>query len=335
MNILITGCFGFIGYNFLNYLIKNYNTDFSISAIDVLKSQTSVINKNKFIEKNNLNFFEIDINNIDNLNLNGIDVVLNFAAESHVDNSISDPLSFIDSNVRGTTSLLTWSLKNKVKQFIHISTDEVYGSYKESFPDETYSYNPSSPYSSSKASAELICKAYSNTYGMNINIIRPSNNYGIYQQPEKLIPFSIAKLINNEKIEIYGNGKNIRHWLHVDDTSSAILKVIESNSTNEVFNIGSGVYLENLAVVKKILHFFNADYSKVDYVDNRLGHDFRYAMNFEKIKKLGWLPKASFDHELEKIVFWYKNNQSWWEDTYSEVLKNRKFRNMIISKDKK
>ena len=294
MNILITGCFGFIGFNFLNFLTNNHRDDFKVTGIDALKSQTSIINKNKFLKENKINFFDLDINNIDNLNLKDIDIVVNFAAESHVDNSISDPITFIESNVRGVTCLLSWSLKNKVKHFIHISTDEIYGSFKKEFPDENTRYNPSSPYSSSKASAELICKAYTNTYGMDIKIVRPSNNYGIYQQPEKLIPFSIARLINNEKIEVYGTGKNIRHWLHVDDTSSAILKVIESNSKNEIFNIGSGVYLENLDVVKKILQFLNMDYSMVEFVEDRLGHDFRYAVNFEKNKKIRMVTKSKF-----------------------------------------
>jgi dTDP-glucose 4,6-dehydratase len=329
VNILITGCFGFIGFNFLNYISDNFSKEFKIIGIDALKFPTSKINSTKYTENENFEFYEIDINNIHETNIEDIDILINFAAESHVDNSITNPIGFIESNVKGLGNLLMWAFEKDIQNILHISTDEVYGSSDEDYPSENSKFNPSSPYSASKASAEHLCTSFAKTYGQNINILRPSNNYGIYQQPEKLIPFSIANLINDRNIEVYGSGKNIRHWLHVNDTSRAILKVMESTCENEVFNIGSGEYLENLFVVDKLLEILNLDSSRISFVEDRLGHDFRYAVNFDKLKQLGWEPKEKFDLQLEKIVTWYENNQDWWSDSYKEIVKNREIRNKL------
>ena len=201
---------------------------------------------------------------------------------------------------------------------------------EEAFPLETSEINPSSPYSASKASAEHFCTSFAKTYGQNINMMRPSNNYGIYQQPEKLIPFSIANLLNNKNIEVYGMEK-------ISDTgymsmilSRAIMKVAESSCENEVFNIGSGEYLDNLFVVNKLIDILDLDNSRISFVEDRLGHDFRYAVNFDKLTNLGWSPKENFDDQLEKIVAWYKKNECWWSSSYDEVLENRKVRNKLL-----
>lgn len=330
MKILITGCFGFIGFNFLNYISNNYPEDFQIIGLDKLKFPTSKINHKQYKGNSNFEFYEMDINEINNISIKDIDILINFAAESHVDNSITNPIGFIESNVKGVGNLLMWSYRMGVAKIIHISTDEVYGSLEEAFPLETSEINPSSPYSASKASAEHFCTSFAKTYGQNINMMRPSNNYGIYQQPEKLIPFSIANLLNKKNIEVYGTGKNIRHWLHVDDTSRAIMKVAESSCENEVFNIGSGEYLDNLFVVNKLIDILDLDNSRISFVEDRLGHDFRYAVNFDKLTNLGWNPIENFDNQLEKIVAWYKKNEWWWSSSYNEVLENRKVRNKLL-----
>ncbi len=329
MKILITGCFGFIGYNFLKFLTQNDTDDIKIIGIDSLNLNTSKKNYELFSSKN-FEFINLDINKINQIDIKGIDILVNFAAESHVDNSISNPISFIESNVNGLGNLLFWAIKSKVNKFIHISTDEVYGSLESGYPNEDTNFNPSSPYSATKAGAEYLCRSFSKTFDQNIIIIRPSNNYGIYQQPEKLIPYSIANLINGGKIEVYGDGSNVRHWLHVTDTCKAILKIIEKSPKNEIFNVGSGIYLDNLTVAKKILSILGFNDSKIKFVEDRLGHDFRYAVNYSKLENLGWSPEMSFDKELEKIVDWYKNNTEWWLESFNQVLENRKIRNKLI-----
>ncbi len=329
MKVLITGCFGFIGFNFLNYVSKKYTNDFNIVGIDSMESNCSYENKKLYLDKENFTFFDLNINDIDKLDSkhsDNIDCVINFAAETHVDNSIFMPEKFIYSNVMGVTELLKFVHKKKIKKLIHVSTDEVYGSTKEAYFKEEDSFNTASPYSASKASAELICNAFSKTYGLNVTMVRPANNYGIYQQPEKLIPFSIAKLINREKIEIYGEGKNIRHWLNVEDTCSAIIAIMNSKIQNEVYNIGSGFYLENIKLAEKLIDIFGLDDSFIEYVEDRPGHDFRYATDLTKLNNIGWKPEANFDVELDKIVDWYKENTQWWLKEYNKILINRKKR---------
>jgi dTDP-glucose 4,6-dehydratase len=269
-------------------------------------------------------FIDSNIVNINNIEIPDIDVIINFAAETHVDNSIFMPEKFIESNVLGVTELLKYAVKNKISKFIHISTDEVYGSVEEGYSQESDSLDPSSPYSASKASAELICKSFIKTYGLNVSIVRPANNYGYFQQPEKLIPFSVANLLNNQNIEIYGDGKNIRHWLHVNDTSSAVLKIMENVNEPEIFNIGSGIYMNNIDLSYKLLDVLKLSDERITYVEDRPGHDFRYAVDVSKLKSLGWEPVAQFDEELENIVNWYIANNEWWKDSYQNILKNKR-----------
>ena len=252
MNILITGCFGFIGFNFLKEISKNYKSDFNISGIDLLDNSYSNLNFELMESNKNYKFYAENIVNIEQINFEStkFDLIINFAAESHVDTSIYNPNVFIDSNVLGVNNLLKFCLKNKIKNFIQISTDEVYGSTKDYYFEEIDILNPSSPYSASKASADMLCNAYAKTYGLNIKTIRPANNYGPFQQPEKLIPFSISNIIENNQVEIYGDGTNVRHWLYVKDTVSGILKVIEKGRDGEIYNIGSGTYFNNNEIAK-------------------------------------------------------------------------------------
>lgn len=324
MKFLITGCFGFIGYNFIKYIQKRYPEDINIIGIDSLESSCSVKNFDSITETQNFIFIKDSISNIDQYDIEKVDVVINFAAETHVDNSIFMPEKFVDSNILGLTHLLKFAIKKEVKNFIHLSTDEIYGSTKDRFFIESDTIEPSSPYSASKASAEMICKSFTKTYGVNINMVRPGNNYGIFQQPEKMIPFSIANLSSGKNIEIYGNGQNIRHWLFVEDTASAILKIIEKETKNEIFNIGSGFYLSNLELSKKLLSLLKLSEDRLEFVEDRPGHDFRYATNFSKLMNIGWKPVADFDTELSKIVNWYISNENWWKDEYINIIQNKR-----------
>lgn len=291
MKVLITGGCGFIGYNFVNYITSLNTESLDVIVLDSLASNTSKQNS-KLLPKN-VDFIYGDINEIDKYShlLPNTDVVFNFAAETHVDNSIFDPNAFIKSNVLGLSTLLQNCYKNEVKDFIHISTDEVYGSSKEKFFIESDPLNPSSPYSASKAAAELICNSFTKTYGYKIKIVRPANNYGIFQQPEKLIPFSIANLLNGGNVEIYGNGLNIRHWLHVDDTCEGIYTIFKKGDYGEVYNIGSDQYSSNIDLMKSLIEIMSIEEEKIIFVPDRPGHDFRYAINIEKLKGLGWRPK--------------------------------------------
>lgn len=329
MKIVITGCYGFIGFNFLNHIIKNYGSEFQIIGIDKLNNPYSRLNYETFNEHENFEFFEEDICNIDSLDsnkLDKVDVLVNFAAESHVDTSIYNPELFIKSNILGVNNLLTYSVKNKIQNFVQISTDEVYGSSVKEFFDESNKLQPSSPYSASKASADMICEAFRTTFGLNIRTIRPANNYGNYQQPEKLIPFSISNLVEKKEIEIYGDGTNVRHWLSVKDTVNAITYVIEKGKDNEIYNIGSGEYKSNNEIAKMLVSYFNLENDSIKYVKDRPGHDFRYAIDFEKIKNIGWEPKYLLENTLNETIEWYLQNKEWWKKDLENLRTRRNLR---------
>lgn len=324
MNVLITGCLGFIGLNFTKLISKKYK-HISITGIDVANNLYSQ-NNSKIISKlENCTLILEDITNIEKLNLENkkFDAIFHFAAESHVDNSIHSPDNFIHSNILGTSKVLQFSIKNNIPNFYHISTDEVYGSNITDLNVEEDSMNPSSPYSASKASAELICSSYENTYGFQVCILRPANNYGIYQQPEKLIPFSVANLINNKNIEIYGDGKNIRHWLHVEDTSNAILHLFENKINTGIYNIGSNEYLSNIELANKLIKILNFSSNRIEFVKDRPGHDFRYAVSIKKLESTGWKPSKNIDNALEDIVRWYELNSEWWKLGFEEIQNKR------------
>ncbi len=324
MNTLICGSFGFIGFNFSKDALSK-NKD--VILLDSLNNKCSEINFNEISES--VNKVKLDINqvDVDFIKKNKITKIINFAAESHVDNSISNPKSFIHSNIVGFENLLRCSIQSEISEFLHISTDEVYGSYLSDFANEEFKLNPSSPYSATKASADLIGLSYRNTYGLNLKIIRPANNYGIYQQPEKLIPFSIISILNGKKIELYGDGNNIRHWLHVDDTVDGVNHVLEFGKGGEIYNIGSGEYLSNIEIAQKILSTLNLEFDdNVDFIEDRPGHDFRYAVDFSKLRNLKWKPKKNIASEIDKVINWYSDNTSWWDDNYRKTIDSRKSR---------
>ncbi|MCA1032230.1 dTDP-glucose 4,6-dehydratase [Bacillus timonensis] len=317
MNILVTGGAGFIGSNFVQHMIKKY-TDYNITNLDLLTYSGNLENLASLNEKENYSFIKGDI--ADEVLVNDIvrkkkiDVIINFAAESHVDRSIADPGVFIKTNVTGTQVLLDAARKNNIGKFIQISTDEVYGSLPETglFTEET-DLAPNSPYSASKAAADLLVRSYHKTYGLNVNITRCSNNYGPLQFPEKLIPLMITNLMENKKLPIYGSGLNIRDWLHVSDHCSAIDLVLHKGISGEVYNIGGNNEKTNLEIVQTIIKTLGASEDLIMYVEDRLGHDKRYAIDASKIKEqLNWHQEISFEEGIKETIKWYTQNHQWW-----------------------
>ena len=241
------------------------------------------------------------------------DAIVNFAAESHVDRSITGARDFIETNVLGVQNLLAASLHNQVSVFVQVSTDEVYGSISEGSWSEEYPLLPNSPYSASKASADLICRSYNRTFGMDIRVTRCSNNYGPHQFPEKVIPLFVTNLIDNGKVPLYGNGLNVRDWLHVDDHCDGIYSVLSEGKSGNIYNIGGGRELTNRELTEIIFRKFGRDESSIEYVTDRLGHDLRYSVSHEKIsRELGYKPKINFEDGIEETIEWYKRNESWW-----------------------
>lgn len=331
MKFLVTGGAGFIGSNFLHYMVKKYPKDYFV-CLDLLTYAGNYDNIRTLETCDNFKFVYGDIRNADEINSlflrEKFDVVVNFAAETHVDTSIKNPNIFLETNVMGTVNLLN-AVKEmetiyKVKRFHQISTDEVYGDLpldkaQLSF-NETSPLRPSSPYSASKISADLFVLAYARTYKIPVTISRCSNNYGAYQFLEKLIPLTILRALNNEKIPIYGNGKNVRDWIHVKDHNIGVDMIIRHGKNGEVYNLGGNSEKENIEVVKLILKILNKSEDLIEYVSDRKGHDLRYAMNYNKAKTmLGWEPQIDFKDGLKETIDWYLNNKEWLEN-----LENRK-----------
>ncbi len=319
MKLLVTGGAGFIGSNFILYWLKKYPDD-KIINLDKLTYAGNLENL-RSVEKNpNYEFIRGDICDPKLVNslTEKVDTIVHFAAESHVDRSISDPAPFIKTNIEGTYVLLEAALKNKVKKFHHISTDEVFGALelnsKEKFNDST-PYNPHSPYSASKASSDHLVRAYHTTYDLPITISNCSNNFGPYQFPEKLIPLAITNLIEGKKVPVYGDGLYVRDWLYVEDHCKAIDLILQKGKIGETYLIGGLTEdVSNIDIIKKILKIMGKDEAQIEYVKDRPGHDRRYAIDWSKInKELGWKPEHNFDEYLKETVDWYKNNQEWWE----------------------
>jgi dTDP-glucose 4,6-dehydratase len=242
----------------------------------------------------------------------GIDTVVHFAAESHVDRSIADASVFVKTNVLGTYTLLEASKLQKVRRFIHISTDEVYGNIQEGSFRETDILSPSSPYSSSKAGSDLLALSYFTTYNLPVIVTRCTNNFGPYQYPEKLIPLFVTNLIDGQKVPVYGTGKNIRDWIHVNDHCRAVDLLLDIGNSGEIYNIGGENEKTNLEITEKILVLLKKDDSMIEYVADRPGHDFRYSLNCSKLRALGWKPSQSFEEGLRDTVSWYVQNEWWW-----------------------
>lgn len=319
MKILVTGGAGFIGSNFILYWIKNHPEDLIVN-LDKLTYAGNLENLKSIEGNSNYSLLHGDIcdSKIVDKAMEGIDTVVHFAAETHVDRSIIDPTEFIKTNVLGTQVLLDAALRNKVKKFHHVSTDEVYGSLElgqKNIFNERTNYNPRSPYAASKAGSDHLVRAYYHTHNLPITISNCSNNFGFYQFPEKLIPLAITNLLEDKKVPVYGDGLYVRDWLYVEDHCRAIDLILQKGKTGETYCVGGLTEdINNLEVIKKIIKLLGTNESYIEFVKDRLGHDRRYALDWSKIKnELGWQPLHNFDEGLEKTVNWYKENQDWWK----------------------
>ena len=317
MRLLVTGGAGFIGSNFVRRITDGtYSGISSIVVLDKLTYAGLRINLNLAEGFPGYRFVEGDICDSELVSslVSEVDAVINFAAESHVDRSILGSSDFVQTNIVGVQVLLD-AIKNSRQKirFLQVSTDEVYGSIKTGSWTEESSFLPNSPYAASKAGGELLARAYHMTHGLDILVTRCSNNYGPHQFPEKLIPLFITNLIEGKKVPLYGDGKNVRDWLHVDDHCQGIFKALQNGKAGQVYNIGGGQELNNLEITNLILSLMGARSSSIEYVEDRKGHDFRYSVNSDKAKKeLGYEPKIDFGTGLQETISWYKNNEQWW-----------------------
>lgn len=316
--VLVTGGAGFIGGNFVHYMVAKY-PEYHIFNLDALTYAGDLTKHQKIEGKSNYTFVHTDITK--SLEIHKLfekeqfDYVVHFAAESHVDRSIREPEVFIRTNILGTQILLEAAKRIGVQKFVHISTDEVYGELDfdpDTFFTEETPLQPNSPYSASKASSDFLVRSYYETFDLPVNITRCSNNYGPYHFPEKLIPLTISRIINDEPVPIYGDGKHIRDWLHVEDHCSAIDLVLHKGELGEVYNIGGHNEKTNLEVVQTIIKALGKSEELIQYVPDRLGHDRRYAIDPSKLERLGWVPVYSFDSGIQQTITWYLENQIWW-----------------------
>ncbi|UCE66227.1 MAG: dTDP-glucose 4,6-dehydratase [Candidatus Zixiibacteriota bacterium] len=321
MKIMVTGGAGFIGSNFIHYILKK-RPDWEVTNFDSLTYAGNLANL-KDVENNpNYKFVKGDISDpddVERLFSSEYDFLINFAAESHVDRSLYNPGLFLKTNILGTQLLLNYALEKGIKRFLHVSTDEVYGSLgPDGYFGESSPLAPNSPYAASKASADMICRSYYKTFDMPVIITRAGNNYGPYQFPEKLIPFFITRALKNEPLPLYGDGLNVRDWLYVEDHCDAIFTVLEKGNFGEIYNIGGGNEKTNLEITRLVLETLNKPESLIKYVKDRPGHDRRYALDINKINsELDWSPKMDFETGIQKTVGWYLENQKWWEDILS------------------
>lgn len=338
-NILVTGGAGFIGSNFIFYELKNHPED-RIVCLDKLTYAGNLSTLESVLDNPNFRFVKLDIcdrEGVDKLfEEEGFDIVVNFAAESHVDRSIENPQIFLETNIIGTSVLMDACRKHDIKRYHQVSTDEVYGDLPLDRPDlfftEDTPLHTSSPYSSSKASADLLVGAYGRTYDLPVTISRCSNNYGPYQFPEKLIPLMIANALADKPLPVYGEGLNVRDWLYVEDHCKAIDLIIRKSKAGEVYNIGGHNEMRNIDIVKLICDALDKPYSLIQHVTDRKGHDQRYAIDPTKIHNdLGWLPETKFEDGIKKTIQWYLDNKPWWEniisgdyqDYYEKMYRNR------------
>jgi dTDP-glucose 4,6-dehydratase len=310
MRILITGAAGFIGSHFTEQLVNTGK--YEIVVVDSLSYAGRMRNLESVISS--VNFIQLDIRDREALlrvfQEKSVEIVVNFAAESHVDRSISDPEVFLSTNVSGTLNLLNLSRDFQVSKFLQISTDEVYGSIESGLSREDSPFNPSSPYSASKASAEHFVNSYFTTFGLHTGIVRCSNNYGPRQFPEKLIPVAIKALKEGRNVPVYGSGLNTREWIHVEDCASGILSVLEKGKPGEAYNISSGEFSSNLELVNRLIRLLGREETAISFVNDRLGHDFRYAIDSSKVRnELGWKPRIDFEDGIKSTVEWYLENQ--------------------------
>ena len=314
MRYFVTGGAGFIGSNYIEYLIENVSDLTGLTIFDKFTYAANSRNFEQYVNDSRISIIRGDIcdSNFLEQSIAGHDFVIHFAAESHVDRSILDASDFIRTNVAGTFNVLEASRKNSIKRVIHISTDEVYGSVSQGSADETFPLKPNSPYAASKAASDLLARSFFVTYGLDVRTTRCCNNYGKWQFPEKVIPVFINKLKAKEKLPIYGNGKNVREWIHVSDHARAIQLVLEKGSAGEIYNIGSGSHLSNNDLASEIIQLMNLNEEMKSYVEDRLGHDFRYSVNSKKIESLGFASQINFKEGLSETIDWYLANPGWW-----------------------
>ncbi|MEO6825697.1 MAG: dTDP-glucose 4,6-dehydratase [Microbacteriaceae bacterium] len=319
MKILVTGGAGFIGSNFVRRALEDAYPGLQgaeIVVLDALTYSGNLENLKPVAQSPRFTFVKGDIRDgalLDQL-FPKVDAVVHFAAESHVDRSVRDASIFVETNVLGTQQLLDAALRHGIQRFVHVSTDEVYGSIAEGSWDEERALQPNSPYSASKASSDLLARAYHRTHGLNVLITRCSNNYGPYHFPEKVIPLFVTNLIDDKHVPLYGEGNNIRDWLHVDDHTRGIALVLTSGRAGEIYNIGGGTELTNKELTRLLLDATDKDWSYVDRVADRKGHDLRYSVDISKIQsELGYRPLVPFEQGLADVVQWYRDNRAWWE----------------------
>jgi len=311
--ILVTGGSGFIGSNFVHYYIENH-PEWSVVNLDKLSYSGNPANHKELEGHERYQFIQGDIAdaNVVDQALEGVTTIVNFAAETHVDRSIDSAQEFFTSNVMGTLNLLEMARKKGIKKFLHMSTDEVYGSIETGTTDENAPLLPNSPYSASKASVDLLIRSFWKTYDYSVTILRCSNNYGPYQFPEKIVPLFVTNLMKGETVPLYGKGEHRREWIHVEDTCRAIDLILEKGGAGEIYNIGTAHEITNVELTHAILKEMGCDESNIRWVKDRAGHDLRYALNLEKIKKLGFKPKWTFGEGLRATIKWYQENQDWW-----------------------
>ena len=327
MNLLITGGAGFIGSNFIRHILNKY-PDYRIINLDKLTYCGNLENLRDIENNNYYSFVKGDICDkriVNKLVSRKPDVIINFAAETHVDRSILDPQRFIKTDIFGTQTLLEAAKKYSIQRYIQISTDVVYGSIERGSFTEDSPLRPNSPYAASKTGADLITRAYYKTFGLPILITRSSNNFGPYQYPEKLIPLFVTNLLEDKKVPIYGDGQQVRDWLYVLDNCTGIDCVLHHGKIGEIYNIGSDSEKTNLEITKIILEQTGKNEDYIEYVEDRLGHDQRYALDSRKIQKLGWHSRYEFEESMLKTIQWYKDNKKWWKTIKSgEYLENYK-----------
>ena len=330
MKIIVTGGAGFIGSNFIFYMLKKYQ-DYKIICIDKLTYAGNLSTLEPIMNNPNFRFIKADICDRETIyklfEEEKPNIVVNFAAESHVDRSIDDPEIFLKTNIMGTAVLMDACRKYGIQRYHQVSTDEVYGDLPIDRPDlfftEKTPIHSNSPYSSSKAAADLLVQAYHNTYKLPVSISRCSNNYGPYHFPEKLIPLMIVNALNNKPLPVYGEGINVRDWLYVDDHCNAIDLIIHKGQEGEIYNVGGHNEMRNIDIVKLICKELNKPESLITHVKDRKGHDMRYAIDPTKIhKELGWLPQTKFSDGIKKTIQWYINNQTWWKTILNGEYKN-------------
>ena len=319
MKLVVTGGAGFIGSNFVRMALRGQLPTVTVTSLTVIDSLTysgTLTNLEAVANDPRYHFEHADIRDTEALNriLPGHDAIIHFAAESHVDRSVVDASIFVETNVLGTQRLLDAALAHGVPRFVHVSTDEVYGSIDEGEWDENEPLLPNSPYAASKAASDLIVRSYHRTHGMNVSITRCSNNYGPHHFPEKVIPLFVTNLIDGTPVPLYGDGENRRDWLHVDDHCRGIALVLTDGTAGEIYNIGGGTELTNRELTTMLLDATGRDESFVTYVEDRKGHDRRYCVSIDKISaELGYTPQVPFSQGLADVVQWYRDNRAWWE----------------------